>query len=200
MLNVSAIEDHVIMQLNNGLSALLTYHNIAHTKDVIAQCNAIALAEGITDEQTLMELHIAAIYHDAGFLFTYNGHEEKGCEMARKELPAFGIEKPAIENICTLIMATKMPQSPETLLQKIICDADLDYLGREDFFVISKCLCKEVLAYKIADSKTEWEQRQVLFLQSHSYFTKSSRARRTPVKMQHINQLVAEKNNQTDQF
>jgi uncharacterized protein len=196
MSNVSAIEDHVIMRLDKGLSALLTYHNVAHTKDVIAQCKAIAAAEGITDEQTLKELHIAAIYHDAGFLFTYNGHEEKGCEMARKELPDFGIDEVAIENICVLIMATKMPQSPVTLLQKIICDADLDYLGREDFFVISNCLCNEVLAYKIAHDKTEWEQRQVLFLQSHSYFTKSSRARRTPVQMKHINQLIDKKNNQ----
>ena len=34
--------------------------------------------------------------------------------------------------------ATKIPQTPLTKLEEIICDADLDYLGREDFFEISR--------------------------------------------------------------
>lgn len=199
MQNITVIEKHVFLLLKS-LSPKLTYHNIAHMKDVIAQCKAIANAEGITDEQTLTELHLAAIYHDAGFLFVYNGHEEKGCEMAREQLPGFGISNPSIENICALIMATKMPQSPANLLQKIICDADLDYLGRDDFFSISRSLCKEVLAYKIAENKMEWEERQVHFLQSHTYFTQSSRQKRTPVQLQHIKKLVAEKNNEGAKF
>jgi uncharacterized protein len=198
MLNVNVIESHVLTRLKKELSAQLTYHNVAHTVDVIKQCMAIAKAEGITDEQTLTELHLAAIFHDAGFLFVYNGHEEKGCEMVREQLPGFGISEHSIDNICKLIMATKMPQSPDGLLQKIICDADLDYLGRDDFFSISNNLCKEVLAYKIANDKTEWEERQVLFLQSHTYFTQSSRQTRTPVQREHIQKLVLDKNNKTD--
>ena len=200
MLNVSVIEKHVLMLLKKELSAKLTYHNVAHSVDVITQCMAIAKAEGITDEETLTDLHIAAIYHDAGFIFVYNGHEEKGCEMAREQLPGFGVTNASIENICTLIMATKMPQSPANHLHKIICDADLDYLGREDFFSISSNLCKEVLAYKIADNKMEWKERQMLFLQSHTYFTQSSRQNRTPVQLQHIKKLADEKNNEKAKF
>ncbi|MDB5275857.1 MAG: hypothetical protein JWR61_812 [Ferruginibacter sp.] len=199
MVNVNIIEYQVLTRLKKELSAELTYHNVAHTIDVIRECQAIARAEGITDEQTLTELHIAAIYHDAGFLFVYNGHEEMGCEMAREELPAFGIGAHSIDNICRLIMATKMPQSPDGLLQKIICDADLDYLGRDDFFLISSNLCKEVLAYKIANNKKEWEERQVHFLQSHTYFTQSSRQSRSPVQCAHIQKLVLDKNKKTDQ-
>jgi hypothetical protein len=198
MLNVSVIETNILARLENELPAKLTYHNVAHTVDVIKQCLAIAKAEGITDMQTLTELHIAAIYHDAGFLFVYNGHEERGCEMVREQLPGFGVSEHSIDTICGLIMATKMPQSPVGILQKIICDADLDYLGRDDFFSISSNLCKEVLAYKIADTKIEWEEHQVTFLKSHAYFTQSSRNARTPVKLAHIKKLMFKKSNKTD--
>ncbi len=193
MLNVTAIQNHVLSILKEGLSPLLTYHNFDHTLDVMAQCMAIAKAEGITNELVLSELHIASLYHDAGFLYVYIDHEQKGCEMAREQLPGFGISKVSVDKICEIIMATKMPQSPKTHLQQIICDADLDYLGRDDFFTISDNLCKEVLAYKIVSNKKEWEKRQELFLQSHTYFTKSSRKLRTPIQLEHIKKLMDNK-------
>lgn len=193
MLNITAIQNYVVSILKKDLSPLLTYHNIDHTLSVTAQCLAIAKLEGIKDKNVLAELHIASLYHDAGFIYAYVGHEEIGCTIAREQLPNFGINQTSIENICEIIMATKMPQSPKNLLQQIICDADLDYLGREDFFTISDSLCKEVLAYKIVTSKKEWEKRQELFLQSHNYFTASSQKLRTPVKLQHIKKLLDNK-------
>lgn len=193
MQNVTAIQNHVLFILKKGLSPSLTYHNYDHTLNVMEQCMAIAKAEGITDEDTLTELHIASLYHDAGFLYVYEGHEEKSCEMVREQLPGFGISNTSIENICEIIMGTKMPQSPKNHLQQIICDADLDYLGRDDFFIISDSLCKEVLTYKIVSNKIEWEKRQELFLQSHNYFTKSSQKLRTPVQLQHIKKLLEDK-------
>ena len=193
MINVTAILDHVLSMLKEGLSPKLTYHNIDHTLDVNAQCMQIAIAEGITNKDILLELQIASIYHDVGFLFVYIGHEEKGCEIAREQLPAFGVDSKMVENICAIIMATKIPQSPKNLIQQIICDADLDYLGREDFFNISESLCKEVLEYKIAASKKEWEERQVYFLQTHNYFTQSSQKKRTPGMIKHLQKLLADK-------
>ena len=193
MINITAIQEHVLSMLKEGLSARLTYHNIDHTLDVTARCQDIASAEGITDKDTLLALHIASLYHDAGFLFVYVGHEEKGCEMAREQLSGFGVTGSMIENICAIIMATKIPQSPKNLLQQIICDADLDYLGREDFFTISENLCKEVLEYKIVGSKKEWEERQVYFLQTHTYFTQSSQKKRTPGMVKHLQKLLEDK-------
>ena len=193
MINVTAIQEHVLSMLREGLSARLTYHNIDHTLDVTRQCMKIANAEGITDKGILLELNIASLYHDAGFLFVYVGHEERGCEMAREQLPGFGVDSAMIENICAIIMATKIPQSPKNLVQQIICDADLDYLGRKDFFTISENLCKEVLAYNIVVSKKEWEERQVYFLQTHTYFTKSSQEKRTPGMIKHLQKLLEDK-------
>ena len=60
-------------------------------------------------------------------------------------------------------MATKMPQRPKNLLQQIICDADLDYLGRNDFFILSEKLHKEFIEYKIACNDEEWKNQGLLF-------------------------------------
>jgi len=190
MINLNDIRKHVISLLGKRLASTLTYHNVDHTLDVATQCMTIAKEEGVTNKQTLLELQIAALYHDTGFLYVYKGHEEKSCELARKELPGFGVNKKAIDNICEIILATKVPQTPKNLLQEIICDADLDYLGRNDYFIINEKLHKEFMVYKITCSEEEWKESRIAFLQSHFYFTKSSQQRRNPVKLAHLKQLI----------
>ncbi len=190
MTNVHAIQNHVVLILREGLSDLLTYHNVDHTLDVARQSIRIAKSEGIVDKQQLMELKIAALYHDTGFLQVYRHHEEKSCEHARKELPGFGIDEKTINNICTIIMATRIPQSPQNHIQQIICDADLDYLGRKDFFETGEKLRKELTAKKIISSRKEWEHTQRIFLQSHKYFTKTSQQEREAGKQKNIQLLL----------
>jgi len=197
MINLTSIHDHVITVLNKELSKDLTYHNTHHTLDVIEQCNSIAKEEGIKDVQILLELNIAAIYHDTGFLRIYNNHEEASCELAREELPHFGIDEKAIENICTLIMATKVPQMPKNHLQKIICDADLDYLGRPDFFEIGDNLRIELIKYNFISNEHDWEERQLDFLQTHHYFTQTSQKKRGPAEREIIQQLLKHKKTAT---
>ena len=189
MPNLKPIHDHVVAMLHAGLPISLSYHNISHTLDVMQQCYIIATEEGITDHQTLFELQIAALYHDTGFLFVYYGHEEKSCELAREQLPSFGLTNDQIDRICELIMATKVPQQPNTHLQEIICDADLDYLGRPDFFETGNKLHLELMAYNLIDGKHDWEERQLQFLESHQYFTQTSRLKRGPIQEEFIQQL-----------
>ncbi len=194
MINVSAIQDHVVSMLQKGLSVSLTYHGTGHTLDVTRQCMRIAAAEGITEGQALLELKIAALYHDTGFMYVYQNHEERGCELARNQLPGFGLTEKSIDNICSIIMATKIPQSPQNLLQQIICDADLDYLGRDDFFFIGEKLRKEMVAYKFVNGLKEWEERQWSFLQSHHYFTKTSQQERAHLKERNMQKIIDNKN------
>ncbi len=190
MININIIRDHVISKLKKELSATLTYHNADHTLSVLTESTIIANEEGITDENTLLELKIAALFHDTGLLFDHTGHEEKSCEIAKKELPAFGINNKQIVNICEIILATKMPQAPKNILQQIICDADLDYLGQDDFFILSDKLRSEFRNYKIIRTDEEWEASRIAFLQSHVYFTTSSQKRRNPAKHLHLKQLI----------
>jgi len=180
----------IVLKRLEGLSSDLTYHSLAHTLDVLQQCERIAIEEGITDPDQLFLLRIAALYHDTGFLRTYSEHESKGCNIFLEDVDGMGFSEQEKTLIVNLIMATKIPQKPKTLLEKVICDADLDYLGRNDFFSIGDSLRKEFLCYHVIGSNDEWESLQLNFLQNHRYHTQSSRKLREPVKQKNYLQLL----------
>lgn len=183
------IYDHVTGKLLQGLSPRLIYHSINHTLDVLEQVQLIAEREKINHDENLFLLKVAALYHDSGFLFIYAGHEAKGCEIAKEELPLFGLKTLQIDKICGMIMATKIPQTPGNNLEEIICDADLDYLGRNDFEMISNNLFKEFLDFGFVKDYSQWMKLQVKFFESHHYFTNSSQQLRNPVKMARLEKL-----------
>jgi HD superfamily phosphodiesterase len=134
-------------------------------------------------------MKIAALFHDTGFLRTYKGHEEMSCLILHEIVGSLQFEDSEMKMMNGMIMATKIPQLPQTLPEKIICDADLDYLGRDDFEAISNMLKTEFFAYHIIKNEEEWNLLQVNFFESHSYFTSSSLQDRYPIKMQHLEML-----------
>ena len=189
----TSMKQPILSRLEKELDPRLGYHNISHTLDVMKQAEIIAKHEGISDKHDLLLLKTAAAFHDSGFLFVYKGHEEKGCEIASEHLKNV-FSEPDIKKICGMIMATKIPQSPNTLLEQIICDADLDYLGRKDFEPISGHLYKEFITFKIIPEDCIWDHIQIKFFESHHYFTKTSFEKRSDIKMKHLAILKARSN------
>jgi len=179
----------IFQLLNDGLDPRLTYHSTAHTGDVIQQAERIAASEGITDPRMLILLKVAALFHDTGFLHTYKGHEKKSCELMEKTLADQMFKPSEIITIKNMIMATKIPQSAHTLPEMILCDADLDYLGRADFELISERLRIEMINYDLVKTESEWNQLQVSFFESHSYLTSFSQRDRNPMKLQQLEKL-----------
>ncbi|MES1215168.1 MAG: HD domain-containing protein [Bacteroidota bacterium] len=167
------------------------YHGLHHTIDVLDQAERIAIEEGVIDADDILILKVACLYHDIGFLVAYNGHEEEGCVMAKEELPGFDFSDQQIETICRIIMATKIPQTPLSHMEKIICDADLDYLGRPDFFLISRSLFWEMKARDYIKDEKEWDLLQTRFIASHSYFTLANQNLREKQKQEHLKMLEA---------
>jgi hypothetical protein len=189
MVSFSHIREHVIDKLEKGLSPALTYHNVPHTWDVLRQAENIAQEEGIKNENELLLLKVGALYHDVGFIDVYSGHEERSCELAKPELEKFGFSAKQIDKVFGLIRATRVPQQPQNLLEEILCDSDLDYLGRSDFFSIGEGLYQEFLDQKIVSNYLDWNLLQIRFLESHHYFTKTSKLRRQIQKQQHLEEI-----------
>jgi uncharacterized protein len=185
LIPLEKIKETVITELGQS-SPVLYYHNLHHTLDVLEQTIRIADEENIKNREELMLLEIAALYHDVGYLNGYKNHEEKSCVAFKTQCHNYDFSSSQIAIICDLIMATKIPQQPATHLEKIICDADLDYLGRDDFFSLGDCLRREFLALGIVATNDDWEILQYNFLKNHTYFTNSSIAERGPSKMEHF--------------
>lgn len=172
-------------RLRKELPKHLSYHSVAHVKDVYSAAERLAKSEGVKgDDLTL--LLTAVMYHDCGFMVQSKEHEKIGCDIARQSLPDFDYSPEQIERICGMIMATRIPQTPNNLLEQIIADADLDYLGRDDFWAIGNKLFTELQMYGIIQTEDEWNALQVKFLEQHHYFTKTAIDTRKEQKDQYV--------------
>ncbi len=192
LIEFEIVKEKVLKMLTLHSNPVLAYHSVYHTMDVLCNAERIASEEGLTDGKKLLLLKLAALYHDTGFLFVYKGHEEKSCEIARKDLANSAITPEEMNTICSMIMATRVPQSPKNHLEEILCDADLDYLGRDDFELISDNLRKEYFDLGFIKTEEEWTQVQIKFIGSHEYFTKASRIKRNIKKCKHLKRLRAQ--------
>ncbi len=185
------LEEFMLDKLERELPKYLYYHNLKHTIDVGIQAEILGRGEGITDEEMLL-LKTAALFHDSGQSIQTNGHELIGTKIASEILPKFGYSQEQITAINEIIMATKLPPEPKTLLQNIICDADLDYLGRSDFIPVSNMLYKELHEQNLIGSINDWNKLQVKFLTIHQYFTETGNKLREVNKQTQIERLKSE--------
>ena len=182
-------KETVVSHLEKNLPADLFYHGIHHTLDVFDAALVIAENEKIDSADDLTLLKTAALLHDSGFTIDASKHEECGCDLAREILPTCDYSDSQIDQICGMIMATKIPQKPLNLLECIICDADLDYLGRDDFFKIGDTLYQELKAYDKIKDATQWNQLQIAFLSNHRYHTEFSRGNREIKKQENLQEI-----------
>lgn len=182
------LQEFMLDKLEKELPGYLYYHNVKHTVDVVTQSELIGWAEGCNDEEILL-LKTAALFHDAGHTIQYEEHEFHGTQLARKILPAHGYTAQQIDTICDIIMATKLPPDPRNLLQKIICDSDLDYLGRSDFIPVSDTLYDELKAQNKIGTKNDWNKLQIKFISGHQYFTKTAQSLREVNKQMQIERI-----------
>jgi uncharacterized protein len=188
-MNYIAAKQFILNKLRFGLSEQLYYHGLHHTLDVLDVAGELCDSEKIGRHDTVL-VKTAALFHDSGFLSNlHTNHELASCEIAREELPFFGYSQTDIEVICGMILATKIPQSPSNILEEIICDADLDYLGRTDFEKIGGTLFEELKAYNILNDLTTWNKLQVSFLSNHKFFTKTNKGQREKMKRKHLYQV-----------
>lgn len=197
---LSELERHVRARLTTELPSTLAYHGPHHTlDDVLPAVDRLCTGEGVgaSDRELVMA---AALFHDIGFVESYNGNEAIGARIAAETLPGFGFSASEIERILDIVLSTEMReidgvfcQDPgDDLLKKIMCDADLDNLGREDFFRVSDNLRIELRHQGTNFTEMEWLARQVLFVSRQNWFTATQRADREEVKARNLARLRRE--------
>jgi class 3 adenylate cyclase len=182
------LQEIILDKLEKELPDYLYYHNYKHTIDVVNQAELIGYGEKVSDEDILL-LKTAALFHDSGHIISYQNHEYYGCQIAKEILPQYNYTQEQIDKICELIMATELPPRPSTLLERIMCDADLDYLGRADFIPVSNTLYEELKAQNKMGDLNTWNKIQVKFLTSHYYFTETANKLREVNKEKQIERI-----------
>ncbi|MEZ4519864.1 MAG: metal-dependent phosphohydrolase [Chloroflexota bacterium] len=168
---------YVMARLSEDLSPALAYHNVYHTfEDVLPAATRFGEAAGL-DPECLLLLQTAVIFHDTGFLEQVQDHESISIVMAKEKLPEFGYSTAQITCITDIIGATRLPQRPNGLAQEIICDADLDVLGRDNFLEINSRLLKETRQLNAnPPTDKDWYEGQLRFLSEHTFHSTGSRS------------------------
>jgi uncharacterized protein len=183
------IYDRVFQILNSRLPSFLSYHSPDHTTYVLEQAEIISQQEGVNGNE-LDLIKLAVLFHDIGFIKQYKNHEEAGCLIARDFLNDYPITADEIDRICNMIMATKIPQTPATLSDKIVTDADLEYLGTDSFYPISQRLFREFKYFDPDLDEEGFRQIQIKFISAHRYHTDYCRKKREAKKQENLRALI----------
>ena len=188
LIQFTDLQELMLSKFEKELPPQLYYHNIKHTIDVVTQVELIGLGEGVDDEDLLL-LKTAALFHDSGHILGYEDHERFSTIIAREILPDYYYTQKQIDKICELIFATRMPPDPKNRLEEIMCDADLDYLGRSDMIPVSTLLYRELKEHNMIKSWNEWNRLQIKFITNHQYFTKTALSLREVNKLKQIERI-----------
>ena len=184
-----AAKTYVLARLARELPETMFYHSVWHSRDeVLPQVNRLIELERLTGRPRLW-VRTAALYHDIGFTVSSTDHERTSVRIATRILPRFGYSSSDIEAITRIIMATRLPQSAQTLAEQILADADLDVLGRDDFFTRNQLLRAELAASGTIFSDESWLNGQLNLMRDHNYFTASARTMRQAGKLENIKTL-----------
>lgn len=168
---INEAEKYVSGLLENETPEGYTYHTLAHTQDVVKNAVFIGTNEKLAEEEMNI-LRLAAWFHDVGYLKKYKGHEEASVEMAAKFLERHGVEENIRTAVAESIRATAFPQSPESRVAKVLCDADFMHLGQENYFEHAEKLRQEQKnagVHKL--KKAEFDQESVRLFEEHRWHT-----------------------------
>lgn len=183
------LHDEVFQILRDQLPDYLTYHTPEHTAHVIEKAEYISHQENVTGHDLFL-IKAAALLHDIGFIQQTHNHEEIGCQMAEELLGQHGLTSEDIQKVCGMILATKIPQQPKSLLEKIVADADLEYLGTDLFYPIGQLLYSEFKHFDPLMTIHRFNEIQANFIKKHQYHTDYCIAHREAKKQKHLQEIL----------
>ena len=187
---LSAAQDFVSDLFINKVDKTIHFHTLQHTQEVLSGSETMADYYHLDDEDRFA-LMLAAWFHDTGYSDGKAiGHEGVSIELATKFLNEHKVNQQVINKVVGCINATRLPQTPHTLIEQIIADADLFHLGTSDFKEKNRLLREELNDFgNLGLSKKDWRKKNIEFLSRHNYFTSYANEHLDPLKQVYLQEL-----------
>ena len=187
------VEAYVTNFITEQVHKDFAYHNIQHTLDVVAGAQELGDAYRLSDREMELLL-IASWFHDLGYDKGPIDHEDRSAAYASEYLSKHNFPKEDIAIVTSCIMATKMPQSPKSILEKILCDADMSHLGKKIYWDRCGRIRQELTLTRNTNmSEQEWVDFELDFISKHRYQTPAAKELYDKRKHKHIRQLNKQK-------
>ena len=177
-------------ELPDGIKFHDANHTLHPTTGVVASANRIAISENISERDREL-LITAAYFHDTGYIREYEKNEPIAARMAGRILKLIGYKPNEIVKVQQMILSTDLEREPKTHVEKILCDADLDHFGREDFFELDGKLRegRRIRGLDVSDD-AKWYKGTLAVITNHQYYTESQKKLRDKEKQKNIKRLL----------
>ena len=188
------VEAHVEHFVRQGVGEAYVYHNFQHTCAVVQAANELAALYELS-ERDLLAIRLAAWFHDTGYVNGWQGHEQRSADYAADYLRQYGLHDEAlIRTVRGAILATKMPQQPQSFVEEIVADADLSHLGDRSYWDRCGRVRQEfALTRQLVMSDQEWIDFELAFMLNHEYHTEAARDLYNAGKDKHVKELYRRK-------
>ncbi|NNE75676.1 MAG: HD domain-containing protein [Pricia sp.] len=190
-------QKHCLKLLANSRCKNLPFHNEKHTIEVYENVLKIGIYEN-KDLQELEPVLLAALFHDTGNGFVFEGHERYSVIEAGNFLRSKNYPAAKIAEVVVCINATQLSKRPDTINEKIICDADMFHLGTPSYRSKNELLRNEWANFRnIIYSDSEWHKLNLHFLRQHRFYTQYGTKILEPQKQKNqkeLNDLVQQSN------
>ena len=187
------VEAYVSQYINTQVEARYAYHDLQHTLNVVKASVELSNYFSLSEVEHEM-LRLAAWFHDIGYDEGPDNHEKRGAEHARRFLAQRNYPEEAIHKIEACILATKMPTTAKSTLEQILCDADLNHLGKKNYWERCSRVRQELNQTKdLIMSDQEWVDFELEFMTKHQWYTSAAKALFDKRKKKHLGQLIKQK-------
>jgi predicted metal-dependent HD superfamily phosphohydrolase len=155
----------------NGVFEKRPFHNLEHTRDVVDAVQEIGQQSELTEDE-MESATVAAWLHDIGYVHGAKNHEANAADRAKELLNEWGAPHKKQVEVAEAILSTKVPQHPQSIVSKVLCDADLYHLSTKQCEYKSNKLRAE---WQLVDNKNmteeEWLKQNLEFMENHRYHT-----------------------------
>ncbi len=196
---VQKAEDFVSDLLENKLDQKFLYHNLKHTQRVVKSTKEL-IANHQLSEVEQEQLLLAAWFHDTGYSQGVEGHEKNSCSIATNYLKSMDYPEDKVSMVSSIIMATKRHYEPQTLLEKIIRDADASHFAQKSYWETTDFLKEELKKLGLASySDKEWRNENIkMFRNEHEFYTDYAKEHWEGSKQKNLRQLIKDKKSEKE--
>jgi predicted metal-dependent HD superfamily phosphohydrolase len=184
---IEQAQKFVFKLLKDKLSISFSYHNVSHTESVVNAVEYLCKKEKVSqfDKEVVL---IAAWFHDTGYINGCENHELASVTIASAFLRGKDQSVEYIDKVSSLIKATTFDYAPNTMLEKIIKDADYSHFANPDYSSVCELLRTEwENTNKKFYNDLEWANENYRMLQKHhKYYTDFAINNWNPLKEKNI--------------
>jgi predicted metal-dependent HD superfamily phosphohydrolase len=169
---IEEAENFVCKLLKDKLSVLYFYHDCNHTLEVVTAVQELSKEEKLSPLESEILL-VAAWFHDTGYIYGCENHENHSIDIVSDFLKEKDKSEEYIQQVSSIIKATIFDYVPQSLLEKIIKDADFFHFTKEDYPIKCNLLRREwECTNRVKYTDLEWAQENLRMLsQRHVYYT-----------------------------